>query len=84
MLKAYMFTRLQCVESHIVHENVTFGYPQGTSMSILTQHYNQQVDVHIYTLHTHTHIHIHICTHMHVYTYTYTHIYMSTYIDYCQ
>ena len=70
---------LQSVESHIVQENVTFCFPQGSRMSPLTQHYNQQVDVHIYTLHTHTHIHIHIytyvCIHIHLDSYILVHVY---------
>ena len=78
MLKAYLFTGLQCV----ARCEVTYRTRErhlSTRHKNVTQYCSLQEGAHIYTLHTHTHIHIHIytfvCIHIHLDSYILVHIY---------
>ena len=76
MLEAYLFTRLQWMKSHIVHENVT----------ILAVHKMQECEcwliillikwMYIHTLYTHLRIYLYSYVHICMYTHTYIHVHM--------
>ena len=80
MLKAYLFTGLQCVaKCGVTYRTRERHFLLSTRYKNVTQYCSLREDVHIYTLHTHTHIHIHIytyvCIHIHLDSYILVHIY---------